>query len=62
MISEENLNKLIEEAIYVSIDTDLVSTSYADNFNLTVEQRMIKRGKVSGTKVGFQMSGENNLT
>ena len=54
----QNLEKLIEEAIYVSIDTDLVSTSYADNFNMTIEQRMEKRNQVSGAKVGFQMSAK----
>ena len=57
-IDKETLARLVEEAIYVSIDTDLVSTSFAENFNMTVEQRMIKRGKVSGKKVGFQMSSE----
>ena len=58
LIDKTILERLVEEAIYVSIETDLISTSYADNFNMTVEQRMVKRGKIAGKKVGFQMSSE----
>lgn len=57
-VDRKTLEHLVEEAIYVSIETDLISTSYADNFNMTVEQRMVKRGKVAGKKVGFQMSSD----
>jgi len=56
IISKTVLEDLIEDAILVSIETDLVSTSFADNFNLTVEQRRLKRSKVAGSKLGFQMS------
>ena len=58
IMNQDIIENLIEDAILVSIETDLVSTSYADNFNLTIEQRMIKRGKLSGSKLGFQMSAE----
>ncbi len=56
IINEEVLEKLIEDALLVSIETDLVSTSFADNFNLTIQQRLVKRGKMAGSKLGFQMS------
>jgi hypothetical protein len=59
-LSKNKLEQLIEEAIYVSIDTDLVSTSYAANFNMTIEQRLEKRNQISGAKVGFQMSTKND--
>lgn len=60
-ITEKILENLIEDAILVSIETDLVSTSYADNFNITVEERRIKRGKLAGSKLGFQMSSSKGL-
>jgi hypothetical protein len=59
VLSKEILESLIEDAILVSIETDLVSTSYAENFNLTIEERRIKRGKVAGSKLGFQMSSNS---
>ena len=61
IINEEVLENLIEDAILVSIETDLVSTSFSDNFNLTIEQRRIKRGKMAGSKLGFQMSTTKDL-
>ena len=61
IINDDNIENLIEDAILVSIETDLVSTSFADNFNLTIEQRMIKRGKTAGSKLGFQMSSNKPL-
>ena len=59
IVDQNVLETLIEQAIYVSIDTDLVSTSYAENFSMTVEQRLEKRYQSSGTKVGFQMNSES---
>ena len=59
ILNNEILESLIEDAILVSIETDLVSTSYAENFNLTIEERRIKRGKVAGSKLGFQMSSNS---
>ena len=61
LVNKEVLQNLIEDAILVSIETDLVSTSFADNFNLTIEQRRIKRGKMAGSKLGFQMSANKEL-
>mgnify|MGYP006119727807 CR=1 FL=1 len=61
IITPEVLEDLIEDAILVSIETDLVSTSFADNFNLTIEQRRIKRGKMAGSKLGFQMATNKEL-
>tara|TARA_B100000809_G_scaffold80525_1_gene78759 strand:+ start:35 stop:706 length:672 start_codon:yes stop_codon:yes gene_type:complete len=61
IINDEILENLIEDAILVSIETDLVSTSFQDNFNLTIEQRRIKRGKMAGSKLGFQMATNKEL-
>ena len=61
IIDEEILENLIEDAILVSIETDLVSTSFADNFNLSIQQRMVKRSKIAGSKLGFQMSSKKPL-
>ncbi len=54
-LNDEILKQLVEKAILVAINTDLVTSSFQENFKLTVEQKRINRSANLGTKVGFQM-------
>ena len=49
-ITNEIITELIEQAILIAIDTDLVITSYEENFVLTLEQKYNNRSFKSGKK------------
>ncbi len=60
-ITKEVLTELLEEAILMAIDTDLVSTSYEENFVMTLQQKYNSRSIKAGKKVGFQMSHQREF-
>ncbi len=55
------LRELIEQAVLIAIDTDLVITSYEENFVLTLDQKHNNRSYNSGKKLGFQMSHNKEI-
>ncbi len=57
-LSTEILEKLIHEGIELALETDLVITSYEQNFQLSLEKKSMNRSNTSGKKLGFQMSHE----
>lgn len=57
-LTDEHLRDMIDDAILLSINTDLVMSTFTENFKLTIEQKQINRSVTLGTKLGFQMSKE----
>lgn len=60
-INKEILTELIEQAILIAIDTDLVITSYEENFVLTLDQKYSNRSYNTSKKLGFQMSHDKKI-
>ncbi len=60
-INASILKDLIEQAIMIAIDTDLVITSYEENFVLTLDQKSSNRSYNTSKKLGFQMSHNREL-
>lgn len=55
-ISKKLLKEFIEDAILISIETDLVMSSFEENFKLTIEEKQNSRITRLGSKLGFQFS------
>lgn len=58
-LTPELLEQFIEDAILISIETDLVMSSFEENFKLTIEQKEQNRVKKLGSKLGFQFTASN---
>ena len=59
-VTEEFIENLLEELVVFAIETDLVASSYGDNFELSVEQNLFNSPRNNTNKLGFQMGGQNN--
>lgn len=55
-ITKKLLKEFIEDAILISIETDLVMSSFEENFKLTIEEKENNRVTRLGSKLGFQFN------
>lgn len=60
LINESFADDILREITLLAIDTDIVFSSYKENFQLTVEEKTLEAPRLPGQKLGFQMSADRS--
>ncbi len=55
-ITKKVLKEFVSDAIIISIETDLVMSSFEENFMLSIEQKIQNRSAKIGSKLGFRLN------